>query len=148
VSPPVESPIVKMLPARGYDSKRAVIEAIGNIMIGTGAVTEAYVDGMLRKEQEGSTVVTSDVALPHGTADVRTAVLRNVLVIAPITPAIEWSPQRPVQLAIGLAGTGDEAHLRLLGAVARVLADDALLARLKSGNDTASVAALFASGGS
>lgn len=148
MSTPVERPIVKVLPARGYESKRAVIEAIGHVMIGAGAVTEAYVDGMLRKEHEASTVVTSNVALPHGTADVRTAVLRNVLVVAPIAPAIEWSPQTPVQLAIGFAGTGDEAHLRLLGAVARVLADHALLARLTSGSDAASLAALFASGDS
>jgi multiphosphoryl transfer protein len=148
MSAPVEPPVVKVLPARGYESKRAVIEAIGDVMISAGAVTEAYVDGMLRKEQEGSTVVTSDVALPHGTTDVRSAVLRNVLVIAPIAPAIEWSAQKPVQLAIGFAGTGDEAHLRLLGAVARVLTDDALLTRLKSGSDTASLAALFASGAS
>lgn len=148
MSTPAEPPILKLLPARGYESKRAVIEAIGTVMVGTGAVTEAYVDGMLRKEHEASTVVTSDVALPHGTADVRRAVLRNVLVIAPIAPPVEWSPQKPVRSAIGFAGTGDDAHLRLLGAVARVLADDALLARLKSGSDTVSLAALFTSGDS
>jgi mannitol/fructose-specific phosphotransferase system IIA component len=132
-----------MLPPRAYGSKRAVIEAIGEVMIGAAAVTPAYLDGMLRKELDASTLVTAEVALPHGTADVRDAVLRNVLVIAPITGGVEWSPEMYVRLAIGFAGTGDEAHLRLLGSVARVLADDGLLERLKAGGDTTRLAALF-----
>jgi mannitol/fructose-specific phosphotransferase system IIA component len=139
----IEPPIVEVLPPRAYGSKRAVIEAIGGVMIGAGAVTRAYVDGMLRKELEASTLVTADVALPHGTADVRSGVLRNVLVIAPISGGVEWVPDTPVRLAIGFAGTGDEAHLRLLGSVARVLADDGLLERLKAGGDTRRLAALF-----
>lgn len=140
---PAEPPIVEVLPARAYASKMAVIEAIGDAMIGAAAVTPAYVDGMLRKELEASTLVTAEVALPHGTAEVRAAVLRNVLVVAPISGGVEWTPGTPVRLAIGFAGTGDEAHLRLLGAVARVLADDALVEALKRGRDTRRVAALL-----
>jgi mannitol/fructose-specific phosphotransferase system IIA component len=139
----IEPPIVEVLPPRAYASKHAVIEAIGDVMIGAAAVTRAYVDGMLRKELEGSTMVTAEVALPHGTADVRGAVLRNVLVVAPIPGGVEWVAASDVRLAIGFAGTGDEAHLRLLGSVARVLADESLLERLKAGDDTARLAALF-----
>jgi mannitol/fructose-specific phosphotransferase system IIA component len=143
VTASIESPIVEVLPPATYGSKQAVIEAIGEVMIRAGAVTPAYVDGMLRKELQGSTMVTADVALPHGTADVRSAVLRNVLVVAPIPAGVEWAPQSDVRLAIGFAGTGDEAHLRLLGSVARVLGDDALLQRLKAGADSPRLAALF-----
>jgi mannitol/fructose-specific phosphotransferase system IIA component len=139
----MQPPIVEMLPRREYDSKRAVIEAIGDVMVAAGAVTPAYVDGMLRKELQGSTIVTSEVALPHGTADVRHAVVRNVLVIAPIAHGVSWAPECDVHLAIGFAGTGDDAHLRLLGSVARVLSDAALLGRLKAGDDRSGLAALF-----
>jgi mannitol/fructose-specific phosphotransferase system IIA component len=132
-----------MLPPRAYVSREAVIEAIGAVMLGADAVSRAYVDGMLRKELQGSTMVTSEVALPHGTADVRGEVLRNVLVIAPIVGGVEWVPDCDVRLAIGFAGTGDDAHLRLLGSVARVLSDAALLERLKAGDDTSALAALF-----
>jgi mannitol/fructose-specific phosphotransferase system IIA component len=48
-----------------------------------------------------------------------------------------------VSLAIGFAGTGDDAHLRLLGSVARVLADEALVSRLKSAKEPASLERLF-----
>jgi mannitol/fructose-specific phosphotransferase system IIA component len=139
----IHPPIVEMLPPRAYVSREAVIEAIGEVMLGAETVTRAYVDGMLRKELQGSTMVTSEVALPHGTADVRGAVLRNVLVIAPILGGVAWEPASDVRLAIGFAGTGDAAHLRLLGSVARVLSDAALLERLKAGDDTPGLATLF-----
>jgi mannitol/fructose-specific phosphotransferase system IIA component len=139
----IQPPLVEVLPPRDYPSKRAVIEAIGEVMIEVAAVTQPYVDGMLRKEVDASTMVTTEVALPHGTPDVRNAVLRNVLVVAPIPGGVEWLPGRDVRLAIGFAGTGDEAHLRLLATVARVLADDHLLARLKAGGDAPALAALF-----
>jgi mannitol/fructose-specific phosphotransferase system IIA component len=145
----VQPPIVRMLQPRAYSSKREVIEAIGDVMVDVAAVTPAYVEGMLRKEQEGSTIVTPGVALPHGTADVRDAVRRNVLVVAAIPGAIEWRPGQRVSLAIGFAGTGDEAHLRLLGSVARVLADEELLNQLKNANELSRLESLFEmSGGS
>jgi phosphocarrier protein FPr len=143
VTGPVDPPIIEVLPPRPYGSRHAVIEAIGDVMIGAAAVTRAYVDGMLRKELEASTLVADEVSLPHGTADVRDQVLRNVLVIAPIAGGVEWVPEKHVRLAIGFAGTGDAAHLRLLGSVARVLADDTLLERLLRGADASEVAALF-----
>jgi mannitol/fructose-specific phosphotransferase system IIA component len=143
MTPVIQPPMVEMLPPRAYVSREAVIEAIGAVMLGADAVSRAYVDGMLRKELQGSTMVTSDVALPHGTADVRGEVLRNVLVIAPIVGGVEWVPDCDVRLAIGFAGTGDDAHLRLLGSVARVLSDAALLERLKAGDDTSALAPLF-----
>ena len=139
----IERPIVEVLPPQAYASKEAVIQAIGEAMVAASAVTPAYVDGMLRKEIEVNTVVTAEVALPHGTADVRGAVLRNVLVIAPIPAGIEWCRDTTVRLAIGFAGTRDDAHLRLLASVARVLADAALLERLKAGGDAPNLAALF-----
>jgi mannitol/fructose-specific phosphotransferase system IIA component len=139
----IQPPIVEMLPPRAYDSKEAVIEAIGSQMIAANAVTRAYVDGMLRKELQGATMVMPEVALPHGTADVRSAVLRNVLVVAPIRGGVPWVPGSDVRLAIGFAGTGDAEHLRLLGSVARVLSDAALIERLKAGDEIPGAAALF-----
>jgi mannitol/fructose-specific phosphotransferase system IIA component len=138
----IDRPVVEVLEQRSYPSKRAVIEAIGEALVNLSAVTPAYVNGMLRKEEEAHTVVTAEVALPHGTADVRGAVLRNAIVIAPIPEGVDWAPGHRVRLAIGFAGTGDAAHLRLMASVARVLADEALVARLKNA-DIPPAATLF-----
>jgi mannitol/fructose-specific phosphotransferase system IIA component len=138
----IEPPIVRVLPPRAYASRDEVIEAIGGEMVRASAVTSAYVAGMLKKEREANTIVTTEVALPHGTAEVRDAVLRNVLIIAPVPAGIEWAPGRLVRLAIGFAGTGDDAHLRLLSSMARVLADEQLLTRLKNADTGAALAIL------
>jgi mannitol/fructose-specific phosphotransferase system IIA component len=139
----VERPIVEVLGRRRYLTKVDVIAAIGEALVGLSAVTPAYVRGMLRKEEEANTVVTTEVALPHGTADVRGEVLRNAIVVAPIPDGVDWAPGHRVRLAIGFAGRGDAAHLRLMSSVARVLADEELVARLKSARDIPPAAALF-----
>lgn len=137
-----KAPLVQVIVNGSYASKREVIEAIGDVMVASAAVTTSYVEGMLRKEEQGSTVVTAEVALPHGTHDVRDAVLRNAVVVVPIPAGIEWAPGQRVRLAIGFAGTGDQAHLRLLGALARVLSDDETVARLKAATEPRDAAAL------
>ena len=136
----VEAPLVHVVLNRSYATRRDVIEAIGEVMVASAAVTAAYVDGMLRKEEQGSTVVTAEVALPHGTRDVKEAVRRNILVVVPIPDGVEWTPGQRVRLAIGFAGLGDAAHLRLLGGLARVLSDEHLVARLKTATDADDVA--------
>ena len=133
-------PVLDVLLSGPYGSKREVIDAIGRAMLAAGAVTPAYVDGMRRKEEQGGTIVMPEVALPHGTSDVRGEVRRNVLVVVPIPEGVEWVPGKRVRLAIGFAGTGNEAHLRLMGAVARVLADEHSVSRLKTATDARTVA--------
>ena len=140
---PVDVPLVTAIFDAAYASRDQVIEAIGEVMLAADAVLPAYVDGMLRKEAQASTIVTAEVALPHGTADVRHAVLRNVLVVVPIPGGVAWTAKDRVRLAIGFAGTGDKAHLRLLGSVARVLADEQRVARLKTATARDQIAAVL-----
>jgi PTS system mannitol-specific IIA component len=116
---------------RAHTSKRAVLEEIGEVMLHTGAVTPKYVNGMLRKEEEASTVIMPEVALPHGTSDVRDAVLDNILVFVQVPRGVDWGNGALVRLAIGLAGRGDEMHVRMLSGLARVLTDPDTVARLK-----------------
>ena len=142
---PEPAPLLQVL--RGsYASKWDVIRAIGHAMLAAGAVTPAYVDGMLRKEQQGSTIIMPEVALPHGTHEVRGEVLRSAVVVVPMPLGVEWLPGARVRLAIGFAGAGAEAHLRLMGAVARVLSNEQLLSRLETAVDGHDVAAVLEAG--
>ena len=135
-----DAPVVEAILNRSYASRRDVIVAIGDAMLASAAITPSYVDGMLRKEELGGTIVTAEVALPHGTHDVKHAVLRNAVVVVPIPEGIEWTPGRRVRLAIGVAGASDRAHLRLLGAVGRVLSDEQTVTRLKAATTPQDVA--------
>ena len=137
-----DAPVVESILNRSFASRREVIDAIGTVLLGSSSVTPAYVEGMHRKEEQGGTIVTAEVALPHGTSDVNHAVLRNAVVIVPIPHGIEWMPGRQVRLAIGFAGTGDQAHLRLIAALARALSDERLVSRLKRATEPGDVAGL------
>lgn len=128
---------------RAYVSKRALIEEIGAIMVQAGAVTPSYVEGMLRKEEHGDTVVMPGVALPHGTNDVKSAVRRNILVLVQIPAGVAWGRGRTVSLAIGFAGTGDGAHVRVLSGIARLLSDPRALECLKTSPDADEVGRLL-----
>ena len=143
---PDSLPVLQLL--RGsYASKRDVIQAIGDAMLAAGAVTPAYVEGMLRKEEQGSTMVMPEVALPHGTNDVRAEVRRNAVVVVPVPLGVEWAPGTRVRLAIGFAGTGAQGHLQLMGAIARALSNAQLLSRLKTATSEQDVAAVLGVGG-
>jgi PTS system mannitol-specific IIA component len=120
---------------RSYTSRDDVLDEIGALMVSTGAVTPAYVEGMRRKEDQACTTVMPDVALPHGTFDVRGEVRCNALVVVQVPAGVDWGNGRRVRLVIGIAGAGDEAHMRLLSHLARVLADQHTLATLKTTTD-------------
>lgn len=134
----------EILLGRAFASKQELIQAIGDIMVTRGEVTPGYVEGMLRKEETSSTWVMDGVAMPHGTNDVKSAVLRNSVVLVQLREGIDWGGGRKVHLVIGVAGRGDDQHVRLLGAIARVLQDGRLVARLKTTNDEGEVRRILA----
>ncbi|MDP2999236.1 MAG: PTS sugar transporter subunit IIA [Bryobacterales bacterium] len=116
---------------RKFVSKQEVIRAIGEIMVRCGEVTPRYVQGMFEKEDQYSTWITEGVALPHGTNEVKSEVLRNSVVVVQIPDGVEWGNGKTVHVAIGLAGTGNEEHLELLAALAGVLQHRANVERLR-----------------
>ena len=117
---------------RTFASKQEVIRAIGEVMVGCGEVTPRYVRGMLEKEDQYSTWITDGVALPHGTNEVKSEVLRNSVVVVQIPNGVDWGGGKTVHVAIGLAGRGDDQHLKVLAALAGVLQDRANVERLRS----------------
>ncbi len=102
-------------------SKQEIIRAIGDRMVACGEVTARYVDGMLEKEEQCSTWITEGVALPHGTNAVKGEILRSSVVVAQLPQGVDWGGGKTVHLAIGVAGKGDDQHLKLLSGLARVL---------------------------
>jgi mannitol/fructose-specific phosphotransferase system IIA component len=130
-----ESGGVHVLLDRRFASKEEVLRAIGDVMLASGAVSRRYVEGMFEKEARVSTWVTDDVALPHGTNEVKREVLKDCMVLVQIPEGIEWGAGRRVRLAIGFAGRGDDRHMRLLKVLATVLQSSAELARLRETRD-------------
>jgi mannitol/fructose-specific phosphotransferase system IIA component len=142
---PIELDTGHILLGCGSSSRDEVIRAIGSVMLQFEEVTPRYVEGMIEKEQQYSTWVTEGVALPHGTSAVKGEVLRSSVVVAQIPQGVDWGG-KVVRLAIGLAGKGDEQHLKLLSALAEVLQDSDAVSALSSAKDKNEMVRLLAGG--
>jgi mannitol/fructose-specific phosphotransferase system IIA component len=134
---------VHVLLGRRYRSKDEVLAEIGRVMMASGAVRPRYVEGMREKEARFGTWVTEDVALPHGTNEVKQEVLRDCVVLVQMPEGIDWGGGRRVRLAIGFAGCGDDRHVRLLKSIAQVLQSCEELARLRGTRDEVEARAIL-----
>jgi len=131
---------------REFSSKSDVIGVIGDVMVRSGDVNPGYVRAMIEKEDQYSTWVTDGVALPHGTNRAKQEVLRNSIVVVQIPKGVDWGNGKTVHLAIGLAGTGDEQHLKLLAELAGVLQRPENIERLRSSTSSVEVIGMLTAG--
>jgi mannitol/fructose-specific phosphotransferase system IIA component len=131
---------------RRFASKHEVIQAIGELMIRAGDVGAGYARAMHDKEDQYSTWITEGVALPHGTNESKSEVLRNSVVIVQIQDGVDWGKGKIVHLAIGLAGTGSQEHLKLLAQLAGVLQDPANVERLRAAASAEEIIGILTAG--
>ena len=143
---PFSLPSDHVLLDREFGSKRDVIQAIGDVMVRSADVCPGYARAMFEKEDQYSTWITEGVALPHGTTQAKQEVLRNSIVFVQIPKGVDWGEGKTVYLAIGLAGTGDEQHLRLLAELAGVLQRPETIERLRSSTSSREVIGMLTAG--
>ena len=106
-------------------TKDEAIREAGNLLVRSGAVTPAYVDAMLERERSISTYMGSSLAIPHGTNESKSAIVRSAVSLVKYDQPLEWGEGSPVRVVVGIAGVGDE-HLQILSKVAIVFSDDDL----------------------
>lgn len=111
----------------------AAIELVGGMLVAEGCVTPDYVEEMRQREQIVSTYLGNGIALPHGTNEARTAVLRTGLAVAQFPSGVSWG-EEPAHLVIGLAAKAEE-HIEVLSRLATILGDEDLCRRLGSTTD-------------
>ncbi|HYN69481.1 MAG TPA: HPr family phosphocarrier protein [Candidatus Eisenbacteria bacterium] len=115
----------------------AAIDIVGSILVAEGCVTPDYVAQMRQREAIMSTYLGNGIALPHGTDEARSAVLRTGLAVAQFPAGVPWGEER-AYLVIGLAATSEE-HIEVLSRLATILGDEALTKRLGSSLDAAEI---------
>ena len=115
----------------------AAIDIVGSILVAEGCVTPEYVTQMRQREAIMSTYLGNGIALPHGTDEARSAVLRTGLAVAQFPDGVPWGDERAF-LVIGLAATSEE-HIEVLSRLATILGDEALTKRLGNSVDPAEI---------
>jgi phosphocarrier protein FPr len=117
--------------------RTAAIDLVGSMLVAEGCVTVEYIAEMRQREDIVSTYLGNGIALPHGTNEARSAVLRTGLAVAQFPDGVPWGDER-APLVIGLAATSEE-HLEVLSRLATILGDEQLCRRLGSTLDAAEI---------
>jgi multiphosphoryl transfer protein len=119
------------------NDRDGAIAMVGQMLVDDGRVTPAYVAEMRERERIVSTYLGNGIALPHGTNEARTAVLRTGLAVVQFPAGVPWGDER-ARLVIGLAATSEE-HIGILSRLASILDDDELCLRLGETHDAAEI---------
>ncbi|WP_159502110.1 PTS sugar transporter subunit IIA [Microbacterium sp. 18062] len=114
----------------GSVSREEATREAADILQSAGAVTGAYFDAMLQREETVSTYMGNELAIPHGTNETKDAILDSALSVVRYDGGIDWGGER-VTFVIGIAGKGDE-HLDILSQIAILFSDEDDVARLKA----------------
>lgn len=110
-------------------TKDDAIREVGALLVGAGAVTPAYVDAMAERERSVSTYMGSYLAIPHGTDEAKSQIVRSALCLVRYDDPIEWGIGQPVRIVVGIAGVGEE-HLSILSKIALLFTDPAQVQRV------------------
>lgn len=103
-------------------SREEAVRAAGNLLVKNGYVTKAYVEGMLKREEEMSTYIGKGLAIPHSETDIEHSVKRSGIVVLQYPGGIKWEDNSEVYLVIGIASKDDD-HLTILANIAETMDD-------------------------
>ena len=113
----------------GTATQLEAMKEAADILQATGAVTAEYFDAMQQREQTVSTYMGNELAIPHGTNEMKQAILDSALSFVRYDGGVDWSGG-PVTFVVGIAGKGDE-HLEILSRIAILFSDEDEVESLK-----------------
>jgi PTS system fructose-specific IIA component len=106
-------------------SQAGVFDLIAAKAVSLGITPDAavVVEGLTKREQQGTTGLMDGIAIPHAKSE---AITSPALVIVRLQSAVDWESLdgKPITMAISLlipAGEAGTTHLKLLSQVARTL---------------------------
>jgi phosphocarrier protein FPr len=118
--------------------KTDAIRKAGELLVASGCVLPAYIDGMLAREQSMSTSLGNGVAIPHGVYENREHILQTGISVLQLTDGVDWDEDEKVYMVIGIAASADE-HVGVLANLADVIDNEESLAELLKTSDPAVV---------
>ena len=92
------------------------------MLVKSGYVNSAYIDGMLARDRDFSTAIGNLIAIPHGEEASKKEILNTGIVVLVYPKGIEWNGET-VKLVIGIAAKGSE-HLSILERIVGAFAEE------------------------
>jgi phosphocarrier protein FPr len=109
--------------------KEDAIRKAGELLVESGCVKPAYVEGMLAREKTMSTYLGNGVAIPHGELEIRADILTTGISVFQIPEGVLWEDDEKAHLIIGIAASSDE-HVGVLAKLAEVIEDEEVCQKL------------------
>lgn len=110
------------------------IQQSGELLVTTGCVLPAYIDGMLKREESMSTYLGSGVSIPHGIFENRDHILQTGISVLQVPAGVDWGDGEMAYLVIGIAAQADE-HIGVLAALAEAIEDEDVIRQLIETSD-------------
>jgi len=104
-------------------NKADAIRQAGELLVNSGCVKPAYVDGMLAREETMSTYLGNGVSIPHGMYENRSDIIQTGISVLQIPQGVEWEDGEKAYLVIGIAASSDD-HVGVLANLAEVIEDE------------------------
>ena len=111
-----------ILTALAPEPHEEVIKRCGKMLLESGYINEAYIEGMIARDRSFSTAIGNMIAIPHGEMAYKKEILSTGLVVLTYPDGVAWGDQI-VKLVIGIAAKGDE-HLEILEKIADAFEDE------------------------
>lgn len=126
------------------EDKAQAIRFAGEKLVEAGFVLPSYVDAMFAREELVSTYLGEGLAVPHGTADAKDAVLKTGIVVCQYPAGVRFTDEEDgiAKLVIGIAARNNE-HIQVLTAITNALDSEEAIATLTSTKDVEQVLALL-----
>lgn len=107
------------------DTQDNVIRQVGQMLVNSGYVEQAYVEAMLEREKSFSTYMGNELALPHGVEAAKKDIKASGIAVMVFPEGTQWGSEK-AKIVIGIAGVGEE-HLQILSVIAdKMLAPDSV----------------------
>lgn len=110
-------------------SKEDAIRQAGQLLVDSGCVEEAYIEGMFERESTMSTYLGNGVAIPHGVYESIKLVKTTGISVVQIPDGIVWEDDEKAHLVIGIAASGDE-HMGILENLAEAIEEEEIALKL------------------
>lgn len=126
------------------DWQDAVVKS-GTILLNNGYVTREYIGAMVStvKSLGPYIVAAPGLAMPHARST--NGVIKSGISIMTLSQPVRFGNKSndPVYLLIGLAGSNDDLHLKIMQAIAAIFEDDSMLDRITACDSKEAVAGIF-----
>ncbi|MGO3375159.1 PTS mannitol transporter subunit IICBA [Brochothrix thermosphacta] len=106
---------------KAFVNKDEAIRFAGEKLVEKGYVATDYVEAMITRDNDLSTYMGNEVAIPHGTEAAKQAVKKSGVIIVQVPEGVDFNGNQ-VKLIFAIAGANND-HLEILSMIAETCAD-------------------------